>query len=37
LVDSEGYLEIAVVHDSAARLLDAQSGDDVHVILPRTK
>lgn len=37
LVDSEGYLEIAVVHGSAARLLDAQLGDDVHVILPRTK
>lgn len=35
LVDSEGYLEVAVVHGSAAKLLDAQLGDDVHVIIPR--
>lgn len=35
LVDSEGYLEVAVVNGSAAKLLDAKIGDDVHVILPR--
>ena len=35
LVDSEGYIEIAVVNGSAARLLEAKIGDDVHVILPR--
>jgi hypothetical protein len=35
LVDSEGYLEVAVVNGNAARLLDAQIGDDVHVIMPR--
>jgi S-adenosylmethionine hydrolase len=35
LVDSEGYLEVAVVNGNAARLLEAQIGDDVHVIMPR--
>ena len=35
LVDSEGYLEVAVVNGNAASLLDAKMGDDVHVILPR--
>ena len=35
LVDSEGYIEVAVVNGSAARLLDAKIGDDVHVILPK--
>ena len=35
LVDSEGYIEVAVVNGSAARLLDAKIGDDVHVIIPR--
>ena len=35
LVDSEGYIEVAVVNGSAARLLEAKIGDDVQVILPR--
>jgi len=35
LMDSEGFLELAVVNSSAARLLDAKIGDDVHVIMPR--
>jgi len=35
LLDSEGYLEVAVVNGSAARLLNAKMGDVVHVILPR--
>lgn len=34
LVDSEGYIEVAVVNGSAARLLEAKIGDDVQVILP---
>jgi hypothetical protein len=34
LVDSEGYIEVAVVNGSAATLLNAKMGDDVHVILP---
>jgi hypothetical protein len=34
LVDSENYVEIAVVNDSAARILDAQVGDEVEVLLP---
>ena len=34
LVDSENYVEIAVVNGSAARVLGAQVGDIVDVIIP---
>ena len=34
LIDSEGFLEVAVVNGSAARLLGVQVGDEVSVILP---
>jgi S-adenosylmethionine hydrolase len=34
LVDSEGYLEVAVVNGSAAEKLDAHAGDTVEVLYP---
>jgi S-adenosylmethionine hydrolase len=35
VVDSEGYIEIAVVNGSAAKSLNAQVGDPIRVILPK--
>lgn len=34
LVDSEGFIEVSMVNGNAARLLDAQLGNEVRVILP---